>query len=200
MAKSKIIILVICSMLLTHAFADDSRFIKLDFTCKELAKTSTQFEVVYDSSNELYWEVKTDDGSVRSFDKKFHWGGDSIPDYKGVPKQLGNWNSLVEYVNTRRLCGFDDWRVPTIKELASLSTGSFKGDGKYWPTKANWIGKVYLNPLYFPNILKTTIPFFWSTEFYSEGAYGFGFNVGNSGGVMLYEDEPASVMLVRKKT
>jgi hypothetical protein len=178
--------------------ANEVRFVKLDEECRKLANKSEKWEVVYDSKTELYWEVKTDDESPRHYNKRYFWGGENIPGYKGTPKTYGDWNLLVNYVNESKLCGFNDWRVPTIEELASLATGSKKTGGKHWETKGNSRGRVYINPDYFPHVLKMNAPFFWSTKFYEQGAYGFGYHFGSDAGVMI-DWMGSSVMLVRPK-
>jgi hypothetical protein len=185
--------------LISPVLAEEPRFVKLDDSCHKLPKSSEKWEAVYDSKSKLYWEIKKDDSSPRHYDKLYFWGGRNIPNYKGVPKTYGNWNPLVEYVNESKLCGFDDWRVPTIEELASLASGSKRTGGKFWKTKGNSWGRVYIDPTYFPHVLKMGAPFFWSTKFYEQGAFGFGYQFGGDAGVLI-DDMGARVMLVRSKS
>ena len=173
------------------------RFTKLDKDCKVLNNTPT-WDVVFDTSTNLYWEVKTSDDSPRHFNATYFWGGENIPNYSGKPKQYGNWNKLVNYVNGSRLCGFNDWRVPTIDELRTLTTFSKSSKGKYWKTDAQVWGKVFIDPSIFPHVLEMNPPFFWSTDFYEQGAYGFGFQFGGDAGVLI-DDKGSRVMLVRGK-
>lgn len=191
--------LVSLARLTKRALAGEPRFIKLDGACNKLPRASEVWEAVYDSSTDLYWEIKKDDDSPRHYDKRYFWGGENIPGYEGVPKTYGNWNPLVEYVNSKKLCGFDNWRVPTIEELASLASGSKKHGGKFWATKDNLWGRVYLDPNYFPYVLKMDAPFFWSVKFYEHGAYGFGYQFGGNAGILI-DDMGARVMLVRSKS
>lgn len=39
-----------------------------------------------------------------------------------------SWQEAVDYCNTLKLGGFDDWRAPSVKELFSISDFS-----KGWP-------------------------------------------------------------------
>ncbi len=73
---------------------------------------------VLDNKTELLWELKTDDESVHDKDNTYRWGG------RGA-EQIGtiffdDWNALLDATNTEKLCGFNDWRVPTIDELKTL--------------------------------------------------------------------------------
>jgi hypothetical protein len=73
-------------------------------------------------ASDLIWELKTDDSSVHDKDNVYRWGG------KGAEKVgtifFDDWNSLLNATNTEKLCGFDDWRVPTIDELKTLATNT----------------------------------------------------------------------------
>ncbi|HEX7763261.1 MAG TPA: DUF1566 domain-containing protein [Cellvibrio sp.] len=71
----------------------------------------------------LTWELKTDDGGIHDKDNRYRWGGIGAEQTgKGF---YDDWNSLLATTNNEKLCGFDDWRVPTIDELKTLviSTG-----------------------------------------------------------------------------
>lgn len=72
----------------------------------------------------LTWELKTDDGGVHDKDNIYRWGG--IGAEKTGTIFFDDWNNLVAAANTEKLCGFDDWRVPTIEELKTLVTNADK--------------------------------------------------------------------------
>ncbi len=83
----------------------------------ENATQVEQIEIKLDSENECVsyggrmWELKTRDGGLRDSEKEY------------------SWNEVLAYVdqvNEQGLCGYNDWRLPTIDELESLvycSTG-----------------------------------------------------------------------------
>jgi len=86
-----------------------------------------------DNVTGIMWEVKVDDDShMRHKDHEYTWYFTDIPD--GNPGKQGNStscnNTLAEQncntenfaarVNAVGLCGFTDWRVPTVKELESI--------------------------------------------------------------------------------
>lgn len=75
-------------------------------------------------SSDLTWEVKTDDGGIHDKDNAYRWGGTGAE--KTGTIFFDDWNSLVNSANTKKLCGFSDWRVPTIEELKTLVTNEDK--------------------------------------------------------------------------
>lgn len=84
--------------------------------------TSTNARCATITSSGLTWELKTDDGGIHDKDNVYRWGG------RGVEKTgtifFDDWNSLLNAANTEKLCGFKDWRVPTIDELKTLITNT----------------------------------------------------------------------------
>jgi len=62
--------------------------------------------MVRDNVTGLIWEVKTDDGTIHDKDNQYGWD------------ELGS--AVMAQLNTTKFGGFSDWRVPDIKELASI--------------------------------------------------------------------------------
>jgi uncharacterized repeat protein (TIGR02543 family) len=62
--------------------------------------------MVQDNVTGLIWEVKTDDGSVHDKDNTYTWDDAQ--------------NVFIAELNSANFGGYSDWRLPTIKELASL--------------------------------------------------------------------------------
>ncbi|GEM_PF-5587279 len=80
-------------------------FTKLDLSGNELAATATNHACVRDNVTGLIWEIKTKDGGSRDHKSLYSW-----------TERL----AYVEKVNAAHLCGFNDWRVPDIKELTGI--------------------------------------------------------------------------------
>jgi len=103
-------------------------------------KTSTSVQIVVaeeiDTSScvtvgNLMWEVKTDDGGLRDVDNTYNWYdpsltgyweqatfGTSYPDAGfDIPPTTYDYVQSVKALN---LCGYNNWRMPTITELESL--------------------------------------------------------------------------------
>jgi hypothetical protein len=60
-------------------------------------------DTVADTRTGLVWEQKTDDGGLRDKDNTY------------------TWQEALDYCNNLNLAGQSDWRLPTVKELASLA-------------------------------------------------------------------------------
>ena len=173
-----------------------SDYTKLDANGYELPSSARSWACVLDNRSGLIWEVKTDDGGVRDKDNKYRWGGKGVSDValKWVKNSPGNkypesrwdgsgdryddWNKLVTAANSEQLCGFSDWRVPDLYQLASLvrcRSGNYKNLDK-------GCSGSYQNPTidtkYFPD---ATSGRYWSASpyaDYSDSAWLLNFNGG----------------------
>jgi Protein of unknown function (DUF1566) len=109
---------------------------------------------VRDNVTGLIWEVKTSDGSLRDqkwtytwYDSVHYYGGNPGTASGGTCKTTGRCDTekFVADVNSTALCGYTDWRMPTVKELESILHR-----GRTNPA---------IEPTYFPN---TPSWHFWS--------------------------------------
>lgn len=101
----------------------------------------------YDNTTGLMWEVKTTSG-LRYSNHYYSWfssnsatnGGNAGLAAGGSCATVGRCDTekFVQDVNASTMCGHDDWRLPTIRELLSIARlasitsvdGSFFPDGK----------------------------------------------------------------------
>lgn len=88
-----------------NTFRED-RFVKLDRQGKALPEDAGQWAMVLDRKTDLYWEVKTTDGSIHDRERTFS--------YEGAREEL------IRELNAANFGGFSDWRLPTTDELRSL--------------------------------------------------------------------------------
>ena len=116
----------------TSNFGEDSDYLmnspsytKLDEDGNDLPGSASSWVMVRDNVTQLVWEVKTDDGSIHDKDSVYNW--------------QDAHDLFVTQVNTSKFGGHADWRLPSIKELASIVNR-----GRYNPT---------INTAYFPNTL-----------------------------------------------
>lgn len=90
--------------------------------------TYASSECVKDKRTGLLWEIKTADGGLRDYQKTFtHFDSTTAAQKsdgtKATQAELDaadNAATYVKQVNHSRLCGFDDWRLPTARELHSI--------------------------------------------------------------------------------
>jgi hypothetical protein len=86
--------------------------------------TFDKLECVKDNVTGLTWEGKPDSGPRASVLLYQNMQSDAPQDAQGYAK----------YVNSTALCGFTDWRLPTIQELHSIvDYGSYNGNYDWFP-------------------------------------------------------------------
>jgi hypothetical protein len=132
-------------------------FTKLDNNGNPLPDQSvdyatTPWACVRDNVTGLVWEVKTDDGGIHDKDTTRSWN---------------NLPAFISDVNASMLCGFNDWRAPTMPEFRSIldfsGTFSLPVEMNFFP---NWPSNI------------TSYGFVTSTEseIYSDSLWGVEFN------------------------
>ena len=168
-------------------------FTVLDASGQPTTPTSgvTPHPCVRDNVSGLIWEVKTDDGGLRDQDWTYTWY-DSVHNYSGnAGTASGTSNCQTEGrcdtekyvadVNATALCGYTDWRMPSLKALQDIVHLGSAGPA--------------IDPTYFPN---TGGGHFWSGSPYaysSSFAWYVGFSYGSVYYSFRYDD--GSVRLVR---
>jgi hypothetical protein len=119
----------------------------MDFgTLTQGANTYTSADCVKDKVTGLLWETKTADGGLRDSQKTYtHFDSTTVAQKSDGTKAIqaeidaaDNAATFVKQVNISRLCGFDDWRLPTARELHSIVN--------YGLTNIAIDVKVFINP------------------------------------------------------
>lgn len=88
-------------------------------------------DCIRDLATGLIWELKSDSPGLRDWHNTYSWFNPNEAhgelDYRGVQdggecvaSECDTWD-YVRAVNTMKLCGFTDWRLPTKDELYSIS-------------------------------------------------------------------------------
>ena len=139
-----------------------------------------------DNVTGLVWEVKST-GGLRSKDHTYTWYDSDSPDGNPGTADGGSCETsgrcdtekYAEDVNAAQLCGFSDWRMPTIKELRSIVD-----HGRFSPA---------IDLGFFPNTTSSDVwpgsPFAygsgsaWNVDF-NDGSANYG-SRGNNDGVRL---------------
>ena len=110
--------------------------------------TGQRWSCVRDNHTDLYWEVKLDTGTAPAtitepstaslLDLRHKNNGFLRAD---IANTGVSWIILVNAFNTANICGFNDWRVPTIDEILTISdkdsAGTFAMDENYFPNIAD---------------------------------------------------------------
>ncbi len=138
---------------LTKVGAGDAGFdfTKISATGQTLPANATEWSCVKDNHTGLMWEVKTDDGGLRDKDNTYTWYNTNTATnggYAGSDNGGNNTQAFAQTVNSQTLCGHNNWRLPSKKELHSLVNY-----GKYNPT---------IDSAYFPNIV--SLSYWWSSS------------------------------------
>ena len=81
-------------------------YAKLAVNGNDLPDGALSWAMVRDNVTGLIWEAKTDDGSVHDKDTNYTWA-----DAQSV---------FIAALNNANFGGYNDWRLPTVKELNSL--------------------------------------------------------------------------------
>jgi hypothetical protein len=160
-----------------------STYTPLNAAGKKLRKPSDLAACVLDKSTGLAWELKTDDDGIHDKDKDYRWGG--IGAEATGTGFFDDWNNLLNATNKEKLCGFSDWRVPTIDELKTLVITNNQG--------------LAIDVNYFANTLASP---YWSSSTYAkhpEHAQTVDFTNGNSHYYNGYRGNRLPLRLVRGK-
>ena len=156
---------------------------KLGFSFTAVADGANPLGCVQDNVTGLMWENKTNDGGLRDWNKTYS----NFDSTTSLQKPLGfgvsvaptqaeidastNSVGFKNSVNAQGLCGYSDWRLPTVDELHSIMNyGVIIQDSAMSPA---------IDTAWFPN----TFGFFWSSSPISSsslGAWNVDFQIYNS--------------------
>ncbi|KZN66060.1 hypothetical protein N473_10855 [Pseudoalteromonas luteoviolacea CPMOR-1] len=107
-------------------------FTKLDSNGEELPSDAAQWSCVKDNQTGLIWESKTESSGIHNrrntFFRATFWHGEFVLDGDCVESSC-NVLGLVHALNVKKLCGYDDWRLPLVPELQGLVDYGMKADG-----------------------------------------------------------------------
>ena len=152
-------------------------YTKLDSQGNDLPDSATGWVMVRDNVTGLIWEVKNAGDGTQDYsnphdaDNRYTWY-DSNPDTNGgnagMPGDGTDTEDFINALNSSQFGGYDDWRMPTIKELSSLVNS-----GTYNPA---------IDSGYFPGCVSS---YYWSSTTYAYNTYyawrvpfvyGYGYN------------------------
>jgi hypothetical protein len=159
-------------------------FSKLDSKGNDLPGSAENWTMVRDNVTGLIWEVKTDGAGIHDKYNRYTWY-DSNPNtnggYNGTSGDMTDTEDFITTLNAEKFGGYSDWRIPTVKELATINSLE-----KYKPS---------INKNYFPHTMSA---FYWSSTSRAGDtgyAWGEGFSDGRDGD--LAKDSSYYVRAVR---
>ncbi len=130
-----------------------AQYIKVSSQGKVLTDNANNWSCIIDSKTNLMWEVKTTDSTINNANNSFTWFDGKLGFINNEYSRNCNFNTncnteLYVYANNiRNLCSYDNWRLPTYKELLTIK--EYPDDN---PT---------INTDYFPN---TKSKSYWSSD------------------------------------
>ncbi len=132
-------------------------YTKLDESGNALSDSATLWSMVRDNVTGLIWEVKTSNNRAQNYsdphdaDNNYTWYDPDPGTNQGNAGTEGNntdTKDFIDALNNAKFGGFEDWRLPTIKELSCLVDYSIPEPG---PT---------IDIAYFPNTVDSN---YWSS-------------------------------------
>ncbi len=151
-------------------------YTKLDANGNELPDNAQTWVMVRDNITGLIWETKNNRDNIPDYtnphdtDNQYAWCDPDPATNGGNPGDCASYHNtkvFIDYLNATKFGGFDDWRLPTIKELAALVDY-----GQSAPA---------IIPEYFP-VFAHDIAFYWSstsTAFDTGKAWSMKFQYGS---------------------
>lgn len=146
----------------------------------QLGDGLSEWACTLDTASGLLWETKSASAShLRYAQHRYTWfdastgsgaAGNPLTCNNALGVQPCNTETYAAAVNSSRLCGHNDWRMPTLSELQSILDTGYSAPA--------------VNPDYFPNALSD---FYWTGSPYANSTtqawyvhFGTAFSYGNA--------------------
>ena len=105
-------------------YVQNYHLVKLDAKQNRLKPWDGPWRCVEDTNTKLVWELSSYDETLQDEKCSYSWYDGNF----GVAKRgscftkdsKSDTKDIIDYLNTIKLCGYSDWRLPTTKELQTL--------------------------------------------------------------------------------
>ena len=100
----------------------NNKYSKIDVFGNTIPDDSQNWSCVLDRETGLMWEVKTNDGGLRDKDWVYTAYISEGDNGNGICNETKTCNvvKFKKMVNEQSLCGYKDWRLPSVTDLESL--------------------------------------------------------------------------------
>lgn len=121
-----VLLLCACTEVVVEADLHAGRYIKLDATGQALDETAENWHCLLDTQTQRVWEVKQRDEGLHHTTWTYTWSTQAYPqrDLQGSCNTRHvkpcNTEAHVRAVQEKKLCGFSNWRLPSLEELQTL--------------------------------------------------------------------------------
>ena len=143
-------------------------YTKLDEDGLELPDSATEWVMVRDNITGLIWEVKQDKDEMENYDNPH----DANNRYNWQDAQ----DIFIATLNSQQFGGYNDWRLPTVKELPFIKNMDTQNPS--------------INTTYFPNPL--SMASYWTSTTNADNPYYAWFVHFFFGGIVDIDDKSAS--------
>jgi hypothetical protein len=114
-----------------------SNYLKIDKNGKVILDTAITWSCAKNKKTGLIWEVKTKNGLHDKSNKYTYTSGDRWGNmcygYKsGVVSTYCNTQAYINKINSKALCGFSDWKLPSRDELLGLIDKRYSSPAVDW--------------------------------------------------------------------
>ena len=178
-------------------------YTKLDSSGTDLPNSVTSWSMVKDNVTGLTWEMKTNKDGVKDYndphdaDNTYTWY-DSNPATNGgnpgTPGEGTDTEDFIKALNDAKYGGYDDWRMPTFKELFNIINYS-PSYGRPWIDTGFFLNTV-ASFYWSSNTLVCSTGYAWGVDFYygdddyfskEKGYYARAVRGGQSGSFSAYD-------------
>ena len=140
--------------------------------------TAVEESCVKDTNTRLYWEIKsTDPLNFRFNGHLFSWyqpehpaifAGESAQASESCLLSQCDTNTYITAVNEQKLCGFDDWRLPSVHELSAITHF-----GRVNPALGDSFEEDYFGPRFWTNTYHSTITQLAWYVYFTDGSVSY---------------------------